>query len=142
MIINEKNLEIQPNSEQKSLDSMGDDSCQYDDSFMSLDTNDTTYVPTENEDSYTGSTSSAVRPARERRKPDWYGFSNMCTKSNNVKFSELSLEEALQGPEKEHWLRAVQEELQSFDDNSAWELADVPKGGPIVKCKWVLRSCV
>lgn len=126
-------------NEQKCSDSVEDDSCESDDSFMSSNTNDTTYVPSENEVSHTG-TSSAVKHKRERRKPEWYGISNMCTESNNIELGELSLEEALESPEKEHWLRAVQEELQCFDNNNAWELADVPKGGPVVKCKWVLKK--
>lgn len=73
------------------------------------------------QDSFTGSTCGAVKPARKRRKPDWYSFSNVCTESNNIELSELSLEEAFQSQEKEYWLRAVQEELQCFDNNSAWE---------------------
>lgn len=40
--------------------------------------------------------------------------------------SELSLEEALQGAEKDlkrkERLKAVKEELQCFEDNIAWEL--------------------
>lgn len=144
VIVDERNPETLLNNEQMSLDSVGD-SCQSDDSFLSVDNaNDTAYFPSGNEDSdsSTGSTDSVVNtlPARERRKPEWYGFSNMCTESTNVEVNELSLEEALQGPEKEHWLRAVQEELQCFDNNSAWELADAPKGGTVVKCKWVLKK--
>lgn len=73
------------------------------------------YVPNENRDSYAGNTSSAVKPARERLKPDRYGFSNMCVESNNVGLSELSVKEALQVSEKKHSLRAVQEELHCFD---------------------------
>ncbi|GBP51858.1 Retrovirus-related Pol polyprotein from transposon TNT 1-94 [Eumeta japonica] len=41
---------------------------------------------------------------------------------------------------RKQWLEAVQEELQSFEKNFAWELVDVPKDGTIVQCKWVLRK--
>ncbi|XP_074037972.1 uncharacterized protein [Leptinotarsa decemlineata] len=65
----------------------------------------------------------------------------MCTEKCNEYFSdELTLEEALQGPEKEQWEQAVKEELKSFEDNNAWEVVDVPASGNIVKCKWVLKK--
>lgn len=121
------------------------DSCQSEDSFISSN-NDPSYVPSENDDSdcSTNSTGAVVKtlPARERRKPDRYGYSNLCAKMVDVDTTELSLEQALQGEEKEHWLRAVQEELQCFYENNAWELVDPPKSGTIVKCKWVLKKNV
>ena len=105
--------------------------------------NDETAVISENE--HSGSSAGAdtfIRklPARQRQKPERYGYSNMCTESGNIDVSEISLKEALQGPEKEQWSQAVKEELQCFDDNEAWELADAPDSGTIVKCKWVLKK--
>ncbi|GBP23617.1 Retrovirus-related Pol polyprotein from transposon TNT 1-94 [Eumeta japonica] len=89
-------------------------------SFISADNaEDSTFVldESENSDSSTASTNSVVKrlPARERHPPKRYSFTNMCTAST----TELSLEKALNGPKKEHWLRAVQEELQCFEDNNA-----------------------
>ncbi|CAH2109181.1 unnamed protein product [Euphydryas editha] len=112
------NLDTPPiNKKKETSDSVGD-SCQSDDSFVSSVNNreDPSYVPSETEesDSSTGSTVSAIQvlPTRQRSKPDRYGFSNMCTESSSaIDDSELTLEEALQGPEREHWLRAVKEEL-------------------------------
>lgn len=143
VIVNEKNLETNL-EEQKSSDSVGDNS-QSDESFISADNaDDSTFVLDEsvNSDSSTASTSSMVKrlPARERKPPKRYGYTCMSTTSTTVNDSELSLEEALNGPEKEHWLRAVQEELQCFEDNNAWELADAPLDKTIVKCKWVLKK--
>lgn len=54
----------------------------------------------------------------------------------------MSLEDALQGPENEHWVRAIEKEIKCFYDNDAWELADAPKGATIVKCRWVLKRKV
>lgn len=143
--VTEKNKDpkIQIENEEKNLDSVG--VSQSDDSFDNLDNdNDSTYVPTENEDSdsSTGSTGTVVQrsPARQRLKPERYGFSNMCVESTIEDVGDLLLQEALQGPEKEHWLCAIQEELKCFEDNSAWELADAPKSGTVVKCKWVLKK--
>lgn len=77
---------------------------------------------------------------RRRQQPDRYGFVSACTEDDDVFTGEMSLQEALEGPEKTQWLAAVQDELQSFEKNSAWELVDVPKDGTIVQCKWVLRK--
>ena len=76
---------------------------------------------------------------RTIKKPERYGFTNMCIDAN-VCDDGLSLEEALQGPEREHWLKAVKDELQCFESNSAWEFVDTPKDGTIVKCKWVFKK--
>ncbi|KAF9409687.1 hypothetical protein HW555_010977, partial [Spodoptera exigua] len=124
-------------NQQKSSDSVGDNSLS-DESFTSADNaDDSTLVldESENSDSSVASTSSVVKrlPARERNPPKRYGFTYISTASTSVNDSELSLEEALNGPEKEHWLRAVQAELQCFEDNKAWELADAPLDGTIVK---------
>ncbi|KAG7301017.1 hypothetical protein JYU34_015390 [Plutella xylostella] len=78
---------------------------------------------------------------RVRRKPDYYGFSNLCTE-NVTSHDEMTLQEALQGPERAQWKQAVEEELQAFESNDAWEIVDVPSDRSIVKCKWVLNKKV
>ncbi|CAB3232413.1 unnamed protein product [Arctia plantaginis] len=60
------------------------------------------------------------KPKRLRKQPERYGFSNMCV-SSTVPAEEISLSEALEGPEKEQWRRAMTDELQAFEDNDAWE---------------------
>ncbi|KOB52160.1 Retrovirus-related Pol polyprotein from transposon TNT 1-94, partial [Operophtera brumata] len=47
---------------------------------------------------------------------------------------------AISGPEKQQWLQAMAEELQSFKDNKAWEIIDAPDNASVVQCKWVLRK--
>lgn len=113
------------------------------DSFISLDSDkDETYIPDEeltSEKEFQSDTIVKTLPQRQRKQPDRYGL--MCTEKCNIYFSdELSLEEALQGPEKKHWEQAVQEELKSFEENNAWEVVDIPVSGNIVKCKWVLKK--
>ncbi|XP_068627425.1 uncharacterized protein [Battus philenor] len=77
---------------------------------------------------------------RQRRQPDRYGHSNACIGHNIEDNSEISLDEALKGPEKEQRLEAVRDELQCFDSNNAWELVDMPRDKTIVQCRWVLRK--
>ncbi|KAG6462003.1 hypothetical protein O3G_MSEX012991 [Manduca sexta] len=102
---------------------------------------DDPYVPSEHEDGY-DLPEKRVRPIRTKRKPERYRMTNMCISEEAFDDANgLSLEEALQGAEKENWLLAVKEELQSFEDSNAWELVDKPKKGEtVVKCKWVLRK--
>lgn len=78
------------------------------------------------------------RSVRNRRPPARYGFGGACFSQNDS--TELSLQEVLQGPEREQWLQAIREELLSFEENSAWELVDPPADGSIVQCKWVLKK--
>lgn len=113
-----------------------------DDTLTTKESLDETYSPSENEFEDSEDTPAPIsRPVRERKKPERYGFMNMCVNKETLDDANgLTLEEALKGPEREQWLKAVSEELQCFEDNSAWELADAPDNGTIVKCKWVLKK--
>lgn len=81
-----------------------------------------------------------VRSKRERRPPNRYGYSNICTSNNLPGAEEIDFSEALNGPEAENWKLAMREELQSFEYNNAWELVDIPSDTNIVQCKWVLNK--
>lgn len=76
---------------------------------------------------------------RTRRPPERFGFSNMCV-SNNAESEQILISEALNGPEATQWRQAMREELQSFEYNDAWELADIPSDASIVQCKWVFNK--
>lgn len=75
---------------------------------------------------------------RSKKQPQRYGFNNMCISSTVPASQEISISEALTGPEKEQWRRAIADELHSFEDNDAWELVKNPGDVSIVKCRWVL----
>lgn len=75
---------------------------------------------------------------RVRRAPERYGFSNMCVE--DFTSEQITIQDALTGPEKEHWCSAMQEELKSFRDNDTWELVDRPSEGTVVKNKWVFKK--
>ena len=77
---------------------------------------------------------------RIRKQPERYGFTNMCISSALPEVDQIVFSEAMKGPEAERWKLAMQEELQSFEDNDAWELVDVPSDATIVQCKWVLNK--
>lgn len=78
-----------------------------------------------------------VPNTRQRRKPDRYGFTNMCV---TVEEDGLTYAEAINGPEQLMWLQAMTDELQSFQDNQAWEVVDTPSNASVVQCKWVFKK--
>lgn len=104
------------------------------------------HIPNEEDSSHVdGSASSQVpqtnfeaKEKRQRRPPERYGFANMCTTS--IGEDEMTYAEAISGPEKQQWLQAIAEELQSFEDNQVWEIVDAPNGASVVQSKWVLRK--
>jgi len=50
-----------------------------------------------------------------------------------------TLAEALRGPDRNHWLEAVQKELDSLRKHGTYRVVPLPKGRKPVKCKWVLK---
>ncbi|CAH0730420.1 unnamed protein product, partial [Brenthis ino] len=98
------------------------------------DDSDSTYVPSDYEDANSIERLHVERPTRVRRELNRYGW-YACIGDNAFNdASGLSVQEALNGTEKEQWLKAIQEELQCFEDSCAWDLVDTPKNGTIVKC--------
>ncbi|CAH2208163.1 jg4669 [Pararge aegeria aegeria] len=109
------------------------------------DVNDKTYVPSDYEDSESilqcKNEDFMDRPRRTRKPPERYSMSNLCASAETYDDGAgLTLKEALKGPEKNQWMLAMQEELQCFKENDAWELCDSPQDGRVVQCKWVLRK--
>lgn len=80
-------------------------------------------------------------PKRTRRPPERYGYSNLCMQLDAKSLSDpVSVQQALQSPDKDKWIAAMQEELQSFEENNAWVVVDeVPQGKSLVQCKWVYK---
>lgn len=139
--IKEKNAESETSS--PTVGDLSDTSGE--DSFASVETSvdlDETYTPSfQDEESLESEEDMLLRtlPKRHRQPPDRFGY--MVTQECNKPVSdELSLEEALEGSEKEHWEQAIKEELKSFEDNKAWDIVDIPVSANIVKCKWVLKK--
>ena len=40
----------------------------------------------------------------------------------------------------EHWIIAMQEELNQFERNKVWELVDKPNNHPVIGTKWVFKN--
>lgn len=107
--------------------------------------NDTTYVPevstaSEPDSPMTQSNIDGVN-RRNRRQPDRYGYNNLCIAwPEECNDRDITLEDALNGPENHLWRASMKEELESFRKNNAWEVVDRPEDSTIVQCKWVFKK--
>ena len=77
------------------------------------------------------------RSGRKSHFPDYYGvriYSNLSqTDPNTVK-------EVLSTPEKDRWLDAMENEMNSLEHNDVWDLVELPKGHSAVGSKWVFKT--
>lgn len=51
-----------------------------------------------------------------------------------------SLKEAMNSKNRENWLIACTEELNSIEENKTWSLVDLPKGRKAISSKWVFKE--
>lgn len=65
--------------------------------------------------------------------PERFGFLNTCTTPFIVE-DQMTYVGPVNGPEKEAWIRAIAEELRSFEDNKVWEVSE---NASVVQFKWV-----
>lgn len=47
--------------------------------------------------------------------------------------------EALKSSDKENWMEAVEDELQSLDENDTWKIVERPVNCNVIGCKWVFK---
>ena len=47
--------------------------------------------------------------------------------------------EAIQGPYKDEWKKAMDEEIYSLKKNNTWELIKRPANSRTVGCKWIYK---
>jgi len=75
-------------------------------------------------------------PPRDRKSPTRYGewSANMV-----ITQEPSSYIEAMKSPEKEHWIKAMQEEFDSLKQNKVWDIVPFPKDRKLVGCRWVFR---
>ena len=59
---------------------------------------------------------------------DWHGI-----------VEPLTVWEAKQSPQWEHWHAAMQAEWESHKKNNTWEYANLPAGRKAITCKWAFK---
>ncbi|XP_046472611.1 uncharacterized protein [Neodiprion pinetum] len=79
------------------------------------------------------------RPQRQRKPPKMDDYVLYLSQANEA-IDPLTVEEALNGHEGQHWKRAMQEEYQSLIENDTWELTDLPPNRKPINSKWVFKT--
>lgn len=50
-----------------------------------------------------------------------------------------SYQEALSSPDRQHWEKAIKEELDSISQNQTWTLKELPPDCNVVKSRWIFK---
>jgi len=75
-----------------------------------------------------------LRDRQTLRGPDRYR-ANMAQIPEEPK----TFQEAISSPEAEFWIKAMEEEMSSLEDNHTWELVDKPENKKLLSPKWVYK---
>ncbi|KAL8090858.1 hypothetical protein AgCh_040068 [Apium graveolens] len=52
----------------------------------------------------------------------------------------VNLQHAMQSPNSQKWIDAMNEEMQSMKENDIWDLVELHKGSKPICCKWVFKT--
>jgi len=77
------------------------------------------------------------RSTRERKQPDYYG--EWVGIAHSVPVEPQNVKQALSGPSKAKWQEAMEREMESLNENSVWELVELPEDRKAVGSKWVYK---
>lgn len=81
------------------------------------------------------------RSNRERRKPMRYGIDDFGVLALSALGQMISIpntyEDAIQSPDREKWIEAMKDEINSIEENKTWDLVELPANKNLVDNKWV-----
>ncbi|GBP39937.1 hypothetical protein EVAR_83074_1 [Eumeta japonica] len=81
-----------------------------------------------------------VTDKRVRKIPDRFGYNHLCiTEPENHNVTDITLEEALNGPESKHWRESMEEELEHSGRMMRGNSLTNPHDSTVVQCKWVFK---
>ena len=70
-----------------------------------------------------------------------YGFEELAKLASFVLFTSIgdlsTFQEAMNSQEKDKWIGAMVEEIESLQKNQAWQLVELPTSKRVIGCKWV-----
>ncbi|XP_015124375.1 uncharacterized protein LOC107046295 [Diachasma alloeum] len=79
-------------------------------------------------------------PLRPRTKTDSTNGENLYAEALLTEIESLTVDEIKDDPNSIQWMRAVQEELDSLEENNTWELVERPENTNIIGNRWVFRT--
>lgn len=81
------------------------------------------------------------RGRRHIKPPERYGFEDMASVALHISSGDpCNFQEAINSPEKEQWMGAMMEEMESLHKNQTWELVSLSQDKHAVGCKWVYKK--
>ncbi|KAK1423937.1 hypothetical protein QVD17_19248 [Tagetes erecta] len=80
-----------------------------------------------------------VKPMRFRDHEEDLSAVAFITAANDSVFEPLSYEEAVSADNKDKWVKAMNEEMESLYKNGTWRLVNKTKGQKCVPCKWLYK---
>ncbi|KAG5888878.1 hypothetical protein JTB14_025316 [Gonioctena quinquepunctata] len=78
-----------------------------------------------------GSIRKFVRTPKPKNFDDYVTY--LCLEENPDLENPMTFQDALSRPDGGRWQEAISKELQSFRENEAWELVDLPESSSVVK---------
>ena len=77
------------------------------------------------------------RSTRQKQMPDYFGWE--ANLAGSCVQEPHTVEEVLSTPEKAHWVKAMEKEMKSLQENEVWDLVELPRGRKPVGSKWVFK---
>ena len=74
------------------------------------------------------------RSTRPKKMPDYFSWE--ANLAENCVQEPHTVEEALCTPEKAHWVKAMEKEMKSLQENRVWDLVELPRSRKLVGSKW------
>lgn len=132
---NEPDIPKDETEEEQSVNDQNDSSYLPDSESTTCSSSSDEFCDPENEVAHLDPVDNPITEKRERRKPERYGFSNICATDDVIGDESLTYDIVMNCSEREQWCKAMEEELQSFSDNDAWEVMERPSDARVVQCK-------
>ena len=107
------------------------------------DLRDSDFVPNCNEEVVTSSeVRRSTRPTKVKNYDDYVTYLCSSVNQENIDLNSdpVNVKEALSRPDGENWRKAMEDELDSFRENEAWDLVEPPENTVIVGNKWVFKK--
>ena len=81
------------------------------------------------------------RSKRNIKPPVRYGFEDLVSYCLVISSKDPStFQEAIDSFERDKWMKAMVEEMESLNEKKNWEFSEPPKGKTPIGCKWVFRK--
>jgi hypothetical protein len=94
-------------------------------------------VPNENEGVLAKQTER--RSARVHKSLEWFGNPILLVMLTDQDETATYME-AMEGPESEKWLEAMESEIRTMYDNQVWTLVDIPSNRKAAENKWIFKK--